>query len=83
MQQQAASVFAVDCHPKKPQLSIGGSDGTLHIWNYETKEKLSELTVPDGHFTCLKYSPNGVSLGASYSNGTISFYDSESLQVII
>jgi WD40 repeat protein len=81
-QQQACSVFAMEVHPSKPLLAIGGSDGNLHIWNYETREKVGEKLLEGCFFKCVKYSPNGLVLGAGFENGTLSFFDSESLQVI-
>ncbi|MGD2182972.1 hypothetical protein [Lusitaniella coriacea] len=68
-------VDALAFHPKTPLLASGSADGTIKLWDVETKEVRKTLR---GHrAVILAFSPDGTTLASGSPDATIKFWDVE------
>jgi WD40 repeat protein len=72
-----SSVYGVNFNPSGPHLAIGSSDGTILVWNLETKQ-LDKLSKENSPIYYVSFSPDGKKLAVAMGNDTIGLWDIES-----
>lgn len=56
-------------------LASGGEDGSIRLWNVESKRPLRELSGHTAGIHCLAFSPDGTQLASGGDDGTIRLWD--------
>ncbi|KAM5237726.1 cilia- and flagella-associated protein 251 [Ctenodactylus gundi] len=75
------AVCAISCHPYQPLLAIGSVCGMIKVWDYEQKKYLFSRVFEKGlGIQSLTYNPEGVLLGAGFTEGTVYILDAMSLK---
>jgi len=95
MQGFSEEVCCIACHPSRPLLALGCSNGSLQIWDYEMKllMNLREFNfTDDGNNlstkkklpylkpTCFEFEPSGAFLSVGFSNGQIKYLNVDTLE---
>ncbi|KAG0046515.1 hypothetical protein BGZ89_005278 [Linnemannia elongata] len=60
------------------RLAVGLSDGTVNIYNTQSKELLKTTTIEDKGVRALAYSPNNLELAIGCYDGVVVFWDPQS-----
>ncbi|WAR18910.1 EMAL6-like protein [Mya arenaria] len=60
-------VWGLDRHPTLPQVITASFDGTVRIWDIQTKALVAKLSV--GAARCVSYSPDGEMIAVGLKNG--------------
>uniref|UniRef100_A0A667H008 Cilia- and flagella-associated protein 251 n=1 Tax=Lynx canadensis TaxID=61383 RepID=A0A667H008_LYNCA len=75
------AICAISCHPYQPLLAIGSLCGMIKVWDYEKKKYLFSRVFEKGlGIQSLTYNPEGVLLGAGFTEGTVYILDAMSLE---
>ncbi|XP_045633571.1 cilia- and flagella-associated protein 251 [Ursus americanus] len=75
------AICAISCHPYQPLIAIGSFCGMIKVWDYEKKKYLFSRVFKKGlGVQSLTYNPEGVLLGAGFTEGTVYILDSMSLE---
>nr|XP_060468195.1 cilia- and flagella-associated protein 251 isoform X4 [Panthera onca] len=75
------AICAISCHPYQPLLAIGSFCGMIKVWDYEKKKYLFSRVFEKGlGIQSLTYNPEGVLLGAGFTEGTVYILDAMSLE---
>jgi WD40 repeat protein len=56
-------------------LAAGGCEGTVTLWKWHLRQRLSEFTAHHGAIICLEFSPDGSALAAADSSGYVTIWD--------
>uniref|UniRef100_A0A7M4F497 Cilia- and flagella-associated protein 251 n=1 Tax=Crocodylus porosus TaxID=8502 RepID=A0A7M4F497_CROPO len=73
------AVNAISCHPTQPLLAIGSHCGLLKVWDYQQTQYLTSRIFTGASIQCLSYDPEGSSLAAGFTDGSLRILDSISL----
>src|SRR5262249_4104532 len=76
-------VATVAFSPDGRRVVAGNGDGTLSVWNVETKQKVASLQGPRNRVWSVAISPNGRTVAAGNDDGTFSLWDLASEQKLI
>lgn len=75
------AICAISCHPYQPLIAIGSFCGMIKVWDYEKKKYLfSRVFGKRLGVQSLTYNPEGVLLGAGFTEGTVYILDAMSLE---
>uniref|UniRef100_A0A8C0Z086 Cilia- and flagella-associated protein 251 n=1 Tax=Canis lupus familiaris TaxID=9615 RepID=A0A8C0Z086_CANLF len=75
------AICAISCHPYQPLIAIGSFCGMIKVWDYEKKKYLFSRVFEKGlGVQSLTYNPEGVLLGAGFTEGTVYILDAMSLE---
>ncbi|XP_077015869.1 cilia- and flagella-associated protein 251 isoform X2 [Tamandua tetradactyla] len=75
------AICAIACHPYQPFIAIGSLCGLIKVWDYEKKTYLFSRIFEKGlGVQSLTYNPEGVLLGAGFTEGTVYILDAMSLE---
>ncbi|ESN92618.1 hypothetical protein HELRODRAFT_69621 [Helobdella robusta] len=67
------SVVAMDIHPFKPLIAVGGQNGFLKLLHYKNGDSVASKLFENGKqaISCLKYNVDGSMLAVGLSNGKV------------
>jgi WD40 repeat protein len=68
-------ISALAFHPSLPILGSASSDGSIKLWNYQTRRMLDHFIGLNGVPVALAFSPNGALLFAEAQETTMRLYD--------
>ncbi len=72
----SAAVFSLAFSPDGKTLALGGSDGTIGLWDKASSREIRSLLPSSGGWVwALAFSPDGKTLAAGYRDGTIRFWE--------
>nr|XP_021487003.1 cilia- and flagella-associated protein 251 [Meriones unguiculatus] len=75
------AIYALSCHPYQPLIAIGSVCGMIKVWDYKKKVYLFSRVFEKGlGVQSLAYNPEGVLLGAGFTEGTVYILDAMSLE---
>ncbi|XP_059569326.1 cilia- and flagella-associated protein 251 isoform X2 [Alligator mississippiensis] len=79
LEEAKEAVNAISCHPTQPLLAIGSHCGLLKVWDYQQTQYLISRIFTGASIQCLSYDPEGSSLAAGFTDGSLRILDSISL----
>ncbi|KFP24469.1 WD repeat-containing protein 66, partial [Colius striatus] len=80
LEEAKGAVSAIACHPRRALLALGTHCGLLRLWDYQHTQYLVSRIFPGASIQCLCYDPEGYSLAAGFTDGSIYILDAISLQ---
>ena len=78
---QNSCIHSLDTHPSSPLLAVGGTDGSVFVWNYLKKETVMYKYFEAKSVSSITFSPDGSLLGIGFANGWFTLVNSTTLNV--
>ena len=79
----SANVSSIAFSPDGKILASAHDDGTILLWNVETRQSLGNpLRIDTGYISSIAFSPNGKTLASSSSDKTIALWDVTTNQLL-
>lgn len=74
LQSPQPGISAFGLSPDNNELAVGGSDSSLHFWNFKSRYWQAELISPFANFRAVAYSPDGEFIAAASGDHNIRIY---------